>query len=1103
MKISHFSIKHPTIISMILIALLVFACYSFTGMPLEFLSNINQPSATIVTVYPGASAEDVESDVTKILEDDFVTLPNYKSMESESHNSYSMITVNFNDGVDPYDQLAEIRYRVSQLLDDLPENIQGEPNVFVGGANMLPVITVTAQGGEDLAKLTDYCENELKPLINHIPGVSTVNILNTKELEVNVKLRLDDLAAKGISVATVYQAIRAGNVKLPIGEGEYQGRTIDVRYEGNYKTLSDIKSLPVGVNDGVIIRVDDVADVSFDYPETEYYVDSPQGSILVIQITKRSEGNVVDISNELKQILEEESGRNGNAIKFDVISDDSKTTKVAIETVLNSGLSGLIMAVLIILLFLGDFRATLIIGLSIPISILISMIEMRISGMSMNVLAIAGLVVALGMIVDGSIVMLEQVYRYYRERKRSKEKNILIAADEVGPSIFGSVMTTIVVYVPILMLNGLIGQLLHDISLVLIFALSSSFLVAVGIVTFLTNKILKPVPRIPRKRLFDRFMENVEKGYRHALNWSINTHRYVILLSISIFIFSLYIIKALGFTFLPSVDTGEFDIYMKFPQGYNLEQTREKTLEAMELVEASIPEAKSIVIYSGDDGSFSGQHPANYSHTHVVLDDLDFRDRKVQEIILETQKLLSSKIIDCTTTVTNGGIDQLIGYVSDGGGYGLTLVSEDLELLYKEAKRIENEIKKHPSVVSTSLNTDFDSSTLILDMSHDFLNSVGVNSYEAGITSIILFNGLDAGIYHTPDGEQYNINLESNMKDSPITPDSIAKMHIISATGKEISFSSLADMEVEKAISSINHVDRAKEITINAKLVSEDTAPVTFFVNDYLKENPLEDGVESQLGGIMELITDSLIPIVTAMLIAVFLVFTVMVFQFENFRQPIIVMATVPFCLIGVILGLLSFGSTMSIVSVLGLLSLAGIVVNNGIILIDNFNQQREKQNNNEENLRKIVINGSASRIRPILMTTLSTMFGVIPMAIATGIGSELYAPLGQSIAGGLITSTLISLFLIPTIYYIVEIRVIKKKMKTGELNSDGSKVVISMEDQLKQVDKEDLLEKQRIQEILNSTKFQGIIINSVSKMMKENIDNKDKKDYENNEEHN
>jgi len=377
-------------------------------------------------------------------------------------------------------------------------------------------------------------------------------------------------------------------------------------------------------------------------------------------------------------------------------------------------------------------------------------------------------------------------------------------------------------------------------------------------------------------------------------------------------------------------------------------------------------------------------------------------------------------------------------------------------------------------------------------MSHDFLNSVGVNSYEAGITSIILFNGVDAGIYHAKNGDQYTIKLESNMKDNPITPDSIAKMHTISASGEEISFASLSDIEINKAISTINHSDRAKQITINAKLVSEDTAPITFYVNNYLKENPLADGVSSKSGGIMQLIEESIKPLATALLIAIFLVFTVMVFQFENFRQPLIVMATVPFCLIGVVLGLLSFGSTMSIVSVLGLLSLSGIVVNNGIILIDYFNQKRALEKDNEENLRKIVLQGAASRLRPILMTTLSTMFGVIPMAVATGIGSELYAPLGQSIAGGLITSTLISLFIIPTIYYVIEKKVINKKVKNGNLLADGSKVHISIEDQLKQVDKETLISRQRLKEILKASRTQTRYLNNVGKKINENHNKKD-----------
>lgn len=1039
MKVSHFSVKHPAVITMLLIALGVFAAFALRGLSLEFMSNISLPSVEIITIYPGASAEDVEKDVTKILEDDFVTLPNYKSMKSKSNNSFSWITVTFNDGIDPYDQLEEIRYRISQLLDDLPDNILGQPEVIVGGADMLPIMTIAVDAGKDVGKVTKYVNDQLKPRLNQIPGVSTVNVRGGKELQIFVKLRLDDLAAKGISVATVYKSLKAGNVKLPIGTGEYQGKTIDIRYDGNYSTIGDISGLPVGVDDNnVLIRMRDVADVYLDYAEPDYYVDGKDGEMVIVEIAKRSGGNIVEIADKANKILKDETEKSGGAVQFQVIDDSSKTTKVAIRTVFNSGISGLIMAILIIALFLGDFRSTLIIALSIPLSIFFTFIGMRVAGMTVNILSIAGMVVALGMIVDGSIVMIEEVYRYYKQRDDSLENNILKGADEVGISIFASAMTTIVVFVPICLLSGLIGQLLHDVSLTLILSLTASFLVAVVVVPFLMKHILKEKMPVKKERAFDKVFDKIEAKYKKALIWCMKTHRYVILLAISVLLVTVFVIKALGFTFLPSVDMNDFDVYLDFPEGYSLTQTREKTLKTMELIKAEVPEIESYVCYSGNDGEVLSPNIATKSCCHIILKDKETRDRNIHDIILMLQKDISANIPDCTVKVSNGGFDKLLGYVSGGGGYGITLVSEDMDLLYSEAKRIEAEIKTDPSVVSTSLDTNYDSSTLVLDMSHDFLSSVGVNSYEAGITSMILFNGLDAGVYHAKDGNTYDIEIRSDMTDEPVTKDSISKMQIVSAAGKFVSFANLGDVIVKNSLSAINHQDRAKTITVSAKLVSEDAAGITFHVNRYLKEHPLARGVESQEGGIMELIVDSIPPLASAIAIAWFLVFMVMVLQFERFRQPLIVMFTIPFCLIGVILGLLGFHSTISMISIFGLLSLGGIVVNNGIILIDYFNAKRAVLPETVENLKAVVVKGAASRLRPILMTTLSTMLGVVPMAFAKGAGSELYAPLGQSIAGGLFTSTLISLFIIPTVYYVTERLALFRKEKNAIKNGES-----------------------------------------------------------------
>jgi HAE1 family hydrophobic/amphiphilic exporter-1 len=1055
-KVSHFAVKHPVVIGMLLIVLVAFGIFSVVGMNTEFMSDISLPSVEVVTIYPGAGAADVEEDITSILEDNFVTLPNFKSVDSLSANSVSWITITFQDGVDPYDQLNEVRNRIDQVKANLPDGIQGDPEALVGGAEMLPVFTFSISGGADTAKLTSYVEDTLKPQITQIPGVADVSISGGKTLRVNVKLRIEDLTAKGISVANVYQILNYGNVQLPIGSADYKGRTIDVRYEGGFSTLDDIKELPVGMgDDNVVIRLGDVADVTLSYPDPEYYVDSNGQSLVVVDITKRSDGNTVDVAKQVKKILKESEKETGGAVTYQVISDDSRTVNASLSTVIQSGISGIIMAVLVIFLFLNDLRATLIIGLSIPLSILFTFIGMRVAGISINLMSLSGLVVALGMVVDGSIVMLEQVYRYYRKGSYAVENAIFRGADEVGTSIFASTATTVVVFIPIAMLSGIVGMILKDVSMTLILALVASFLVAVVVVPFLMKMILKPGgPKLRRKTLFNRGIDAFENGYRRALGWAMRSWKFIVLLSVCVLVLTLFIVSALGMAFIPSTDNGDFYVNMEFPNGYSLQQTREKVWRAEKLIREQVPEIESAVFYTGQSQkSILGSSSAHSAYGKIVLVPVKERDRDIHDIILLLQGLLSAEIPDATIEVPNGGVDKLVGYVSGGGGYGLTLVSEDLDLLYETAMKVEDELKTDPSVVTTYVDTSFDTNTMVIDMSHEYMNSLGITSYEAGITTGVLFQGVDAGRFrNTTDGNRYDIRLFSDITDRPVTMESINDIQIVSMAGTPVSFANLADVRVEQSVSRINHSDRAKTITVSANLVSEDTTVVNSHMNAWLAANPLPSGVTSKTGGIMELIGDSIPPMITALAIAWFLVYVVMVLQFERFRQPLLIMATIPFCIIGIVLGLLMFGSTMSLIALLGVISLGGVVVNNGIILIDYVNLLREQRRAKlladrrgetltagaEEEfivekrlslgrddeytlLRNCVADGSASRIRPIFMTTLTTMLGVVPMAVSSGEGAEIYAPLGQAIAGGLLTSTLITLFIIPVLYYVTE----------------------------------------------------------------------------------
>lgn len=1052
MKISRYAVKHPVVIAMLLVVLVVFGIVSLASLNVEFMADVSTPSVLVFALYPGASAEDMEQDVTSVMEDDFVTLPDFKSVESESSNSVSLITITFRDGVDPHDRLSEVRDRINKLMEDLPEGLSGVPNVFVGGVEMLPIFSFAVPAGSDSGTMTKYIQDNLRPRLTSIPGVSSVDVSGGKELQVNIVLRLEDLAAKGISAMTVYQILNYSNVSLPAGSVIYNQQNISVRYNGELVSLTDIKELPVGATEnGVIIRLQDVADVELSYPKETTYVTDGQEAVILVDVLKRLDGNTMDIVKQVKSVLKSAVEETSGGFSYKIINDDSRTISASLKTVIMSGITGIIMAIIVIFLFLRDSRATLIIAISIPLSILFTFIAMKLMGVTINLMSLSGMVVALGMVVDGSIVMIEQVYRYYSERNSegknlySVKESIFKGSSEVGSSIFSSTATTVVVFIPIATLSGIVGMILKDVSLTLIMALVSSFISAVVVVPFLMGIFLKPKKaNLPEKKstLVSNGMAKLEIKYKAMLNWALSSWKFVFFLAVCILVATLFITTLLGISFVPSTDNSDFYIDVDFPGYYTLEQTRQGMEKVSNLLNHNVPEVQSVVFFSGASQGFgSSGNTANSGYAHVVLVPVAERKRDIHEIILLMQQLIVANVPDATVKVSNGGFDKLLGYVSGGGGYGLTLVSEDMDTLYSSATKLVDFLRSDPDVVTVEMDTTIDKETLVIDMVHDYMSSLGVTSYEAGVTSAILFQGMEAGRFtDTKTGDRYNIQLYSDISGEKITLDDLANIHVLSSFGVPVSFANIASFVTEKEVSQINHINRAKAITVSATLISEDTSGVSRRVNQWLEENPLPQGVSSQAGGIGELIGDSLPSLITALGIALFLVYTVMVLQFERFRQPLIIMATIPFCLIGVILGLLLFGSTMSLLALLGVISLGGVVVNNGIILVDYINLLRKssskKESESPEDLRKCVIEGSASRLRPIFMTTLTTMLGVVPMAIAAGEGAEIYAPLGQSIAGGLLTSTLITLFIIPALYYITEKRKLGKKKNIFHSNN-------------------------------------------------------------------
>lgn len=1065
MKISHYAVKHPVVIAMILIALVVFGVYSITGTAMEFIPDMSLPEVEVITIYPGASAEDVENDITRVLEDELVTLPYFKSMSSQSNNSYSWITINYQDGVDVYEQLTELRFRLQMLEDSLPADAH-KPYALVGGASMLPIMQFAITGGDDMARITSYINDTLKPRITKIDGVASVNLYGDVTPRIDVHLRMDDVSSKGISVLQVYQVLNYSNFTVPLGTADYQSHTINVKYDGIIGSLAELEDLPVGMGtDNVMVRLKDIADVSFSYPEASVLAISEGSNLIMVSVTKRTSGNTVKINREIRKILSGLSADTDGALSYTIFSDDSKSIAQSLSNVLKSGIMGIIIAVVVIFLFLNNPRATLVIGVSIPLSFLFTFIAMRLMGETINLITTSSFVVALGMVVDASTVMLEQISRHMGRGNMTSEDAILMGADEVGSSIVASSLTTIVVFIPIIFLGGMVGMILSGFAKVLVFCIAASLVVAVVVVPFLAKVLMAGRSEVPRKTWFIKRMDDLERAYNGALKWSLINRRYVIVLPILLLLLSLVLLFSLGYSFIPAVDTGEYYVNLTFPQGYSLEMTKEKTIAASDLLRELQPEIEGIAVFVGVSDSMGGSMTSRPNDSYMYIKLRSGSRRNVHELVNEAQYELSATIADCRVTSTNGGFDKLVSYISGGGGYKLTLVGTDLTELYQEGERIRLFLASDPDVTTTEISTNFDELMLTIDMDNSKLNSLGLTSYEAGMVSAVLFNGTDTGNITLGDGERTAVHLSSDITDGFVDVSALGKIPIKTLAGTMVSLDELGDISVESTVSSIRHTDRALSVTIGGTLISEDTSGVNSRMAAYLAENPLKEGIEMKNSGIMGLIEDSIGQVVVAVAIGIFLLYMVMVIQFERFRQPLIIMVSVPFCLIGVIVSLLVFGSSITMLSSIALVALAGTVVNNAIILIDYINSLRDKKRAarilgvdeelidrpdsvysketgrgrvldpefEEKILAVSVVKGSSSRLRPILITTLTTVVGVVPMALAIGEGSEMYASVGQSIAGGLITSTFITLFIVPVIYFIGERNIIRRRKRRME----------------------------------------------------------------------
>jgi HAE1 family hydrophobic/amphiphilic exporter-1 len=1038
MKIADYAIKHPKVILMSLVVLLVFGVIAGLNLNRNLIADMNLPTIVVVTAWAGVGPEDIEEEVTNPLEDVLGTLEGLKEMSSVSQNSLSLITLRLDYNEDTNKRIPDIREKINRAMGDLPEGLEGPPTIFEYSTSQLPIMTILVEGEGSRSELSGLCRDEIVPRLSRISGVARVNLNGDSREVVEISAHLDRLQGLGLSVLDIARIIPASNVSFPGGDGVYQGYNLNIRTEGRYGSIRDIEEQVLAFRDGQYVRLKNVADVRLREDERDNYVINDGRDSLVLFVTKQRSGDSISISREAREILGNMEKEYAGGVRFLYLKDDSTNIATSMNSVFQSAIMGAVLAILILFVFLHNRNTTLIIGLAIPLSVLFTFIGLWAKGSSLDLITLGGLTAAIGMVVDASIVVLENIQRHFNQGMDAKEAASL-GADEVGSAVVASTATTLAAFIPILFLSGLAGIILRDVAWTIIFALFCSMFVAIIVVPFLCALFLK---REQKKDLGMRIAAPVERGmdwltriYQKFLRGALASRRSFLTGTLILLALSGLSFRLLGFEFLAQTDMAEIEIFLETPGGYTLEMTREKTLLLEQEIRRLVPELESSYFVVGEADSFDMGGEKNRGYGTLKLSGVGKRKRHVVEILNQLQNEIPRRIPDLKGTFSNGGLSNLLSLATGGEGLVIHVYGNNMDTVITGAEQVREYMSQDPNVADTDVNIRFNQREMTARLIHRYLGTLGLSSYETAMMNRIIFNGVSLGTYH---GEESGIPivLKTNLSGGKIPPDILYNLQLNASSastgepggGPAISMANFTELEITENISQIIHRNKSRSITVSAKLLDPNVRETSRRVTGLLDTRGLAPGLSWQIGGTTEEMLSSFRSLALILAIAVFLVYTVMVLQFERFTQPLLIMSSIPFTMIGISGGLLLFGSSLNIVSLLGVIALAGVVVNNAIVMIDYTNLLRDRD---KMPLDEAIITGAVSRLKPILMTTLTTLLGVFPLALGMGEGSEIYAPLGQSIFGGLVSSTFITLFFIPVIYRILEKR---KEKKAGGL---------------------------------------------------------------------
>jgi len=1036
MKIHELSVKRPVAVSMIVLICVIIGLYSVSMLSIESMPEMDLSMAIVSTTYTGTGSEEIENLVTKKIENAISSVEGVDTITSSSSEGSSLVMVQFKSGTDMDDATSDMRSGIEMIKPTLPTDCN-DPLIIQLDTSMMPVAMMSmSYEGYDLVQTKKFVEDTVEKSIESVSGVASINIMGANDRIIDIKIDPTKMAGYGVDISSVIAAVTTQNNNIPSGTITSSNKEVNIRTIGKFDSLRDIENVTIHTPKGQIIHVRDIADVVDTFSDDSSYARVDGVSAISLAITSESDANTVDVVNAVMDELDSIRAQNPK-FSYNAIYESASYIENSVSSVAQSAVTGGILAVIVLLLFLGSIKTSLVIGVSMPISIITTFIGMYFSGMTLNVVSLGGLSLGVGMLVDNAVVVIENIFRRRDDLGEEPKTAATVGTGEVIAPVIASVLTTCIVYVPVLFINNMVAVMFKQLAFSIIFSQCASLIVTFLIIPMLSARIDSTKPKKGSKLYkliapFEKLLSKLYVIYEKALRYVLSHRKKFVLGVIGVFALAMVVLFNLGMTLMPESDEGSVSVSISLPQGAPLERTDAITREAEEKIKEH-QDVESIFATVGSGGGFSMSSGTNSSSITVNLSDK--RSKTTNEISQEIRELLSN-IAGATIEVSSSNTSM--GMSSDSVDWNFSANDEDA--LYTYVEQLEEVLKDIEGVSETSTSIDDKITEARIVIDSDKAANYGMTGSQAATLVRYATSGAKASKY-TEGGLEYDITV--SYPDNYLQSYNDLKAFQIKApTGQWISLSDIADIKLEQGSVTLKRVNQQRVVTLSAKIFGSDMSTVNKNFEKAISSITPPDGISRETGGSLEMMMDAMTSLVFAIFLGIILMYLVMAAQFEDMKQPMIILTTLPLCMIGVVLSLILNGGTLSVVGCIGILMLIGIVVNNAIVLIDFINVSRRE--NPQASRTELVVNAGKTRMRPILMTSLTSILGFMPMAYATTEGSEMMAPLGQVLVGGLTVGTFLTLLVIPVVYTIFDDRSKKAKEKRAAKKA-ANKTAISM----------------------------------------------------------